>query len=65
MGEGGGGVDSLLCYRTQGTVVNGETSKWAPVLSGAPKGTVLGLLLFFLHINNISTDTHRNKTFRR
>ena len=29
-------IDSFLCYRTQRAVVNGETSEWAPVLSGVP-----------------------------
>ena len=46
-------IDSFLCNRQQRVVVNGAKSQWTPILSGVLQGTVLGLLLFSLYINDI------------
>ena len=49
-------IDSYLCFRQQGVVVNGVKSEWAPVSLSVLQGTVLGSLLFSLFSNDISTD---------
>ena len=46
-------IKSFITGRTQVVRVNGSESESAPVLSGIPKGSVLGPLLFAIYINNL------------
>ena len=47
-------INAFLCFRQQRVAVNGVKSDWATV--DVPQGTVLGTLLLFLYINDISAD---------
>ena len=47
---------SYLNNIQQRVVLNGQYSKWAPILVGVPQGSILVPLLFLIYINDLSKN---------
>ena len=49
-------------HRKKAFALDGKLSDLSPVISGVPQGTVLGLVLFLLHISCIARDVSPGST---
>ena len=48
-------VHNYLSNRLQRVKLNGSTSSWTTVKGGIPQGSALGLLLFLIYVNEMTS----------
>ena len=53
-------IIDFLSFRKQRVFLNGQVSHWTSIEAGVSQGSILGLLLFLIYINDLSDDLSTN-----
>ena len=56
-------IKDFLSKRSQAVVIHGQDSKPLPVSAGAPRGSVLGPMLFLVFLSDLGKDISTNIDF--
>ena len=51
-----GWIEDYLKNRRHRVIIESVASKWKPVTSGVPQGSIIGPILFLIYINDIGSD---------
>ena len=49
-------TESFLSNRNQGVLLNGQSSRWLPIIAGVSQGSILGPLFILIYINDLSKN---------
>ena len=56
-------ITDFLSFRKQRVILNGQAFPWVSIKAGVFQGSILGPLLFFIYINNLSDDLSTTALF--